>query len=76
MLVGPPGTSKTFIAQQFARYFVREKPGHIQGVCHTLYMHANWCYEDFFEGLKPVPGKQGLCFEAKKVFFGNGSRRN
>jgi hypothetical protein len=42
VLVGPPGTSKTFIAQQFGRYFVRQRPGQIQGVCHTLYMRANW----------------------------------
>jgi MoxR-like ATPase/uncharacterized protein (DUF2461 family) len=69
VLVGPPGTSKTFIAQQFARYFVREKPEHMQGVCHTLYMHANWSYEDFFEGIKPVAKNGELGFESKKGFF-------
>ena len=27
VLVGPPGTSKTYIARQFARYFVRQRTG-------------------------------------------------
>jgi hypothetical protein len=69
VLVGPPGTSKTYIAQQFARYFVRQRPGHIQGTYHTLYMHANWTYEDFFEGIKPVTKNNTLLFEPKKGFF-------
>jgi MoxR-like ATPase len=69
VLVGPPGTSKTFIAQQFARYFVRQRPGQMQGVCHTLYMHANWSYEDFFEGVKPVTKDGVLLFESKRGFF-------
>ena len=69
VLVGPPGTSKTFIAQQFARFFVRQRPGHIQGTHHTLYMHANWTYEDFFEGIKPVTKNDTLLFEPRKGFF-------
>ena len=69
VLVGPPGTSKTFIAQQFARYFVRQRPGQIQGAWHTLFMHANWSYEDFFEGVKPVTKDGQLLFEPKKGFF-------
>ena len=69
VLVGPPGTSKTFIAQQFARYFVRQRPGHIQGTYHTLYMHANWTYEDFFEGIKPDTKNDTLLFRPTKGFF-------
>jgi hypothetical protein len=70
VLVGPPGTSKTYIAKQFARYFVCQRPGRPQGRFHKLLMHASWSYEDFFEGLKPVSGKEGhLTFEAKKGFF-------
>jgi MoxR-like ATPase len=69
VLVGPPGTSKTFIARQFARYFVRQRPGHQQGAWHTLYMHANWTYEDFFEGIKPVSKNGTLLFESKAGFF-------
>ena len=70
VLVGPPGTSKTYIAKQFARYFVRQRSGRLQGRFHELHMHANWSYEDFFEGLKPTTDKEGhLTFEPKKGFF-------
>jgi len=70
VLVGPPGTSKTYIAKQFARYFVCQRPGRPQGRLHELLMHASWSYEDFFEGLRPTTGKEGnLTFEHKKGFF-------
>jgi hypothetical protein len=69
VLVGPPGTSKTFVARQFARYFARERPGQPQGVAHTLYMHASWAYEDFFEGLRPVEQSGRLVFENKPGQF-------
>lgn len=70
VLVGPPGTSKTYIARQFARYFVRQRTGRPQGSHTVLYMHANWTYEDFFEGIKPTTSKEGtLTFQPQKGFF-------
>jgi len=70
VLVGPPGTSKTYIARQFARYFVAQRPGRPQGSHHILYMHANWTYEDFFEGIKPSTTNAGmLTFQLQKGFF-------
>jgi hypothetical protein len=69
ILVGPPGTSKTYVARQFARYFVRQQEGRLQGSFHVLYMHANWAYEDFFEGLKPVSRDGSLTFERREGFF-------
>ena len=69
ILVGPPGTSKTYVARQFARYFVRQRHGRPQGSFDVLYMHANWAYEDFFEGLKPTSKDGSLTFETRKGFF-------
>lgn len=70
ILVGPPGTSKTYIARQFARYFVRQRRGRPQGSHHVLYMRTNWTYEDFFEGIKPTTSDQGqLVFQSRKGFF-------
>jgi 5-methylcytosine-specific restriction enzyme B len=69
VLVGPPGTSKTYIADLFGRYFARQRPGQAQGKTGTLYMHANWSYEDFFEGLKPTSHDGALAFQPKKGFF-------
>jgi len=69
ILVGPPGTSKTFVARQFARYFVRQRVGRPQGTSDVLYMHANWTYEDFFEGLKPTSKDGVLSFEPRLGFF-------
>ena len=69
VLVGPPGTSKTYLARQFARYFVRQGLGRPQGSFNVLYMHANWSYEDFFEGIKPKSKDGSLTFEARKGFF-------
>lgn len=69
ILVGPPGTSKTFVARQFARYFVRQRAGHPQGTSDVLYMHASWAYEDFFEGLKPTSKDGVLNFEPRAGFF-------
>jgi MoxR-like ATPase len=69
ILVGPPGTSKTYVARQFARYFVRQRPGQPQGSFEVLYMHANWAYEDFFEGLKPSSKNGSLTFEPRLGFF-------
>ena len=69
ILVGPPGTSKTYIARQFARFFVRQRQGRPQGSFETLYMHANWGYEDFFEGIKPTSSAGSLTFEPRDGFF-------
>ena len=69
ILTGPPGTSKTYIAQLFARYFVGEHSGQLQGSHSTVFMHANWGYEDFFEGIKPFTENGVLKFEPKLGCF-------
>ena len=72
VLLGPPGTSKTYVAQAFARYFTRYQTDvRPQGESHVIYMHANWAYEDFFEGLRPKAGVSGLEFEHRQGAFLN-----
>jgi len=69
ILTGPPGTSKTYIAGMFARYFAAAREGRNQGVHSTIFMHANWAYEDFFEGIKPFTVDGVLKFEPKLGCF-------
>jgi hypothetical protein len=69
ILTGPPGTSKTYIAGMFARYFVAASENRDQGTTSTIFMHANWAYEDFFEGIKPFTTEGVLKFEPKKGCF-------
>lgn len=69
VLIGPPGTSKTYIAQLFARYFAAGRETNSQGDHTTLFMHANWAYEDFFEGIKPYTTDGVLKFAPKLGFF-------
>jgi 5-methylcytosine-specific restriction endonuclease McrBC GTP-binding regulatory subunit McrB len=69
ILTGPPGTSKTYIAGMFARYFVAARESREQGVTTTIFMHANWAYEDFFEGIKPFTDDGVLKFEPKVGCF-------
>ena len=69
ILTGPPGTSKTYIAQLFARYFVADRESHPQGTNTLVFMHANWGYEDFFEGIRPVPQNGNLSYETRPGCF-------
>jgi hypothetical protein len=54
ILMGPPGTGKTFVAQQIAPLLV-DDPSHIR----LVQFHPSYGYEDFIEGLRPVPGEHG-----------------
>jgi MoxR-like ATPase len=51
ILYGPPGTGKTFIAERLARHIVSNG----DGIIDLVQFHPAFAYEDFIQGLRPVP---------------------
>lgn len=49
ILAGPPGTSKTFVAQELVRYLTRDD----EQRAHLVQFHPSYSYEQFIEGLRP-----------------------
>ncbi|PAY16684.1 hypothetical protein CKO51_25695 [Rhodopirellula sp. SM50] len=65
IFVGPPGTGKTFVAKQYANYLAQ-----YGGDVRTVQFHPSYAYEDFIEGLRPVPSKTGAAtFEVEAGIF-------
>lgn len=51
---GPPGTSKTFVAKKFSRYFTQNLE-----CIEIIQFHPSYSYEDFIEGIKPRLSDEG-----------------
>jgi hypothetical protein len=52
---GPPGTGKTFLAQKLAQHLVAGEDGFVD----LVQFHPAYQYEDFIQGIRPVPRADG-----------------
>ena len=59
---GPPGTGKTFVAQEFAKYIVSDTSDDspdMDSRIRIVQFHPSYGYEEFVEGLRPAANESG-----------------
>jgi 5-methylcytosine-specific restriction protein B len=72
ILYGPPGTGKTHALQSIhmPRYESSVEGGGVDKRYEFITFHQSYSYEDFIEGIRPVPGTQGgLTYEVRPGVF-------
>lgn len=65
ILYGPPGTGKTWLA----RKFIESETGDDREYYEFVTFHPSYSYEEFVEGLKPVPAENGVKFFVEDGIF-------
>ena len=55
IVYGPPGTGKTYLAERLAKHLI----GGGNGFLDLVQFHPAYAYEDFIQGIRPMPGADG-----------------
>jgi hypothetical protein len=83
ILYGPPGTSKTYNARKLAVWILSDRKKLLdldelnlefeklrdQGLLDIVQFHPSYSYEDFVEGIRPIPAGSEINFEVKDGIF-------
>ena len=64
ILTGAPGTGKTYLAYQIAKFFGATKEN---GRCKMVQFHPSYDYTDFVEGLRPIKGDSDTNIGFKRI---------
>lgn len=69
---GVPGTGKTFVAKEFAKYFTNSaSEADLKNQFKLIQFHQSYSYEEFMEGIRPEPLKdnKGMSYPIKAGIF-------
>lgn len=69
---GVPGTGKTFVAKEFAKYFTNSAlEADLKNQFKLIQFHQSYSYEEFMEGIRPEPLKdnKGMSYPIKAGIF-------